>query len=108
MHACIAALSQGVPCVGVAYSMKFAGVFESIGAGEWVVEARDLSTEEAVNRTMECWKKSAAFRPELEVQSRRAKERLEKFFARIGHRLSIREELGSAGTSAVFEIDQVP
>ena len=31
MHACIAALSQGVPCVGVAYSMKFAGVFDTVG-----------------------------------------------------------------------------
>lgn len=84
MHACIAALSQGVPCVGVAYSMKFAGVFESIGAGEWVVEARNLTTEEAVVRTMECWKKCSAFRPELKTQSRRAKERLEKIFLESG------------------------
>ncbi len=108
MHACIAALSQGVPCVGVAYSMKFAGVFESIGAGDWVVEARNLTTEEAVVRTMECWKKSAAFRPELEIQSRRAKERLVKFFERIGYRLSVREDLKSANVSAVFKVDQVP
>lgn len=31
MHACIAALSQNVPAVGLAYSRKFAGVFRSVG-----------------------------------------------------------------------------
>ena len=40
MHACIGALSQGIPCVGVAYSMKFRGVFESVGVADWVVDSR--------------------------------------------------------------------
>ena len=31
MHACIAALSQGIPAIGIAYSRKFAGVFETFG-----------------------------------------------------------------------------
>jgi polysaccharide pyruvyl transferase WcaK-like protein len=31
MHACVAALSSGVPVVPVAYSRKFAGLFGSIG-----------------------------------------------------------------------------
>jgi colanic acid/amylovoran biosynthesis protein len=48
MHACIAALSQGVPAVGVAYSGKFKGVFESAGMGEMVVDARELNTESCV------------------------------------------------------------
>ncbi len=43
MHACIAALSQGIPTVGVAYSKKFKGVFESVGAGEGVVDARTVT-----------------------------------------------------------------
>ena len=38
MHACIAALSQGIPTVGVAYSRKFAGVFEMVGAEDWVID----------------------------------------------------------------------
>ena len=33
MHACIAALSQMIPTVGLAYSDKFLGVFESAGVG---------------------------------------------------------------------------
>lgn len=48
MHACIAALSQGVPAVGVAYSRKFKGVFESVGMADMVVDARDLDTQGCV------------------------------------------------------------
>jgi colanic acid/amylovoran biosynthesis protein len=40
MHACIAALSQSIPAVGLAYSKKFRGVFESVGAEEMVVDMR--------------------------------------------------------------------
>ncbi len=49
MHACIAALSQGIPTIGVAYSKKFSGVFESIDAGRMVVDARTTTLEEAVD-----------------------------------------------------------
>lgn len=38
MHACIAALSQSIPAVGIAYSKKFHGVFESIGLGDHVAD----------------------------------------------------------------------
>ena len=48
MHACIAALSQGIPTVGVAYSRKFAGVFESIGAGEMLSDARSVDMQSAI------------------------------------------------------------
>lgn len=52
MHACIAALSQGVPAVGVAYSLKFKGVFESVGMGAMVADARELDTEDCVAACM--------------------------------------------------------
>lgn len=41
MHSCIAALSQCVPTVGLAYSRKFRGVFDSIGLAHCVADARD-------------------------------------------------------------------
>jgi polysaccharide pyruvyl transferase WcaK-like protein len=40
MHACIAALSQGIPTVGIAYSRKFRGIFQSVGAENMVIDAR--------------------------------------------------------------------
>lgn len=42
MHSCIAALSQNVPAVGLAYSKKFHGVFDSIGLAECVADATRL------------------------------------------------------------------
>lgn len=52
MHACIAALSQGVPAVAVAYSRKFKGVFDSVGVGEVVVDARTTSADAAIDKIM--------------------------------------------------------
>ena len=49
MHACIAALSQCIPAVGIAYSKKFQGVFESIGLGRCVAEAYRCSSEEVLS-----------------------------------------------------------
>lgn len=48
MHACIAALSQGIPTVGVAYSKKFSGVFATVGVGDMVVDARSTDGEDAI------------------------------------------------------------
>jgi polysaccharide pyruvyl transferase WcaK-like protein len=48
MHACIAALSQGIPAVGIAYSDKFAGVFDSAGVGHLVLDPRSLSADQIV------------------------------------------------------------
>jgi len=41
MHSCIAALSQYIPTVGLAYSKKFRGVFESVGLADCVADARN-------------------------------------------------------------------
>ncbi|MBI1841395.1 MAG: polysaccharide pyruvyl transferase family protein, partial [Verrucomicrobia bacterium] len=48
MHACIAAVSQGVPAVCMAYSRKFAGVLESIGSGDLVVDLRACDLDQAM------------------------------------------------------------
>jgi polysaccharide pyruvyl transferase WcaK-like protein len=45
MHACIAALSQGVPAVGLAYSRKFLGVLRSIGVENLAVDLRECDIE---------------------------------------------------------------
>jgi colanic acid/amylovoran biosynthesis protein len=46
MHACIAALSQSIPAVGIAYSKKFHGVFESIGLEDYVADAYQCSQKD--------------------------------------------------------------
>ena len=46
MHSCIAALSQSIPAVGIAYSKKFHGVFQSIGLEQFVIDMRQNRQEE--------------------------------------------------------------
>jgi polysaccharide pyruvyl transferase WcaK-like protein len=46
MHACIAALSQCIAAVGIAYSRKFAGVMQSIGMDELIADPRTNSAME--------------------------------------------------------------
>lgn len=67
MHACIAALSQGIPTVGVAYSGKFRGVFESAGVGHMVIDGRDASLNEAIGRLLSLWGQSDGNNHELQA-----------------------------------------
>ena len=59
MHACIGALSQGIPTVGVAYSRKFAGLFESVGVGHMVVDARNVEEGRAVETILAAYHRRA-------------------------------------------------
>ncbi len=83
MHACIAALSQGVPCVGVAYSMKFKGVFETVGMEEWVVDGREVSTGPAVARVLERYRQRDRVREDLQRRSQEARQRLSEVFRQL-------------------------
>jgi polysaccharide pyruvyl transferase WcaK-like protein len=48
MHACIAALSQAVPCSALAYSGKFEGVMASVGADSITIDMRRTDRETAL------------------------------------------------------------
>lgn len=65
MHACIAALSQCIPAVGLAYSRKFAGVMETVGDGAVVVDLRVLTLPEVAESVSQAWKKRALMRRSL-------------------------------------------
>lgn len=49
MHACIAALSQCVPAVAIAYSDKFVGILEPLKLGMLAIDARTASNEEVLH-----------------------------------------------------------
>ena len=53
MHACIAAHSSGVPVVPIAYSRKFAGLFEGILDYPHIVPVKGLSTDDAITFVLE-------------------------------------------------------
>lgn len=83
MHSCIAALSQGVPCVGVAYSMKFRGVFESVGMADWVVDGRSADNANAVAETIRLYHARGVRQPDLARQSDAARTALHTIFNRL-------------------------
>ncbi len=80
MHSCIAALSQGIPTVGVAYSKKFIGVFNSIGLGEMVVDARALDTGEALESVLSRFDSRAEVAACIDGPVKEARNRVYKTF----------------------------
>src|SRR5580698_9288890 len=94
MHACIAALSQGVPAVAISYSDKFVGVLETIGMTEAVADPRKLDENQILNIIGEAFDRRESSRRHLltvipEVQT--------KAIATLGNAISpyLREETRS-------------
>lgn len=83
MHACIAALSQGIPCVGVAYSMKFSGVFETVGMTDWVIDARSVDGAGAVDRIRELYGMRQDVRTALRQQANAIRRQLDDTFSQL-------------------------
>jgi len=50
MHACIAALSQGVPAIAFAYSRKFSGVLATLGVEGLVVDPKTMPSSDVIER----------------------------------------------------------
>ncbi len=67
MHACIAALSQCVPALGLAYSDKFLGVFQSAGVGDAIIDLRSAGIQTVVDRTLRALDQRASIRGQLEL-----------------------------------------
>jgi polysaccharide pyruvyl transferase WcaK-like protein len=65
MHACIGALSQCVPAVGLAYSRKFAGVMELVGDGAAVIDLRSADLATISEGVTKAWQNREAMRQSL-------------------------------------------
>jgi colanic acid/amylovoran biosynthesis protein len=81
MHACIAALSQCVPAVGMAYSRKFSGVLDSVGGGSRVVDLRLADRDQALAEIGEAFSNKENLRRELQEKMPRIKESVLNLFA---------------------------
>lgn len=66
MHACIAALSQKIPAVSIAYSKKFKGVLGSIGCEDLVVDPRIMDQVQILDVIEEKYRGRDAIRSHLE------------------------------------------
>lgn len=78
MHACIAAFSSSVPVVPMAYSRKFAGLFDTLGYPH-VADCRKHSRQDVVFCAKSCFERRGSLVPLIEQGNRLAAERLEAY-----------------------------
>jgi len=65
MHSCIAALSQSIPAVGIAYSKKFKGVFDSVGLEHCVAEVYQCDKDELLSIVKKAFENRDQIRTQL-------------------------------------------
>ncbi len=84
MHACIAALSQNIPTVSIAYSRKFVGVMQTIGVAELVADPRKLEKEGILGIIDNAFEQRASLRGHLEKTMPHVKKTVLNLFNEIG------------------------
>lgn len=83
MHACIAALSQCVPAVPIAYSRKFIGVMETIGVQDYVADPCTLDAEGVIGVIDKAFEDRAAIADKLKEEMPGVKEGVLRLFKTI-------------------------
>jgi polysaccharide pyruvyl transferase WcaK-like protein len=83
MHACIAALSQAIPAVAIAYSKKFFGVMQTIGFESLVADPRRMGKEEIISLIEEAYERRALLKTQLEQKMAEVKKAVLNLFAEI-------------------------
>ncbi|MBL8351859.1 MAG: polysaccharide pyruvyl transferase family protein [Burkholderiaceae bacterium] len=82
MHACIAAFSTGVPCVPLAYSRKFTGLFDSLGYAHVADCTRDDQAT-VLLRVTQAFEQRGQLAAEVARGRREAQVRLDKYNAAL-------------------------
>ena len=80
MHSCIAALSQNVPTVGLAYSKKFSGVFDSVGVASLVADLMTTGEKNILALIDNAFSDRKALRQKLSQTIPKAQEAILKVF----------------------------
>jgi polysaccharide pyruvyl transferase WcaK-like protein len=85
MHSCIAAMSQNVPSVGLAYSPKFDGVFEAVGVVENVIDLRRTSQREVLDSLARAFDRRETTGAHLEQATPRIQQRILNMLTEAQH-----------------------
>lgn len=99
MHACIAALSQCVPAVGLAYSRKFHGVFRTVGAEDLVIDLRENDVDSVIAAVDRAYQRRDDLRGQLETSMPAVRSSVLGLFSRISL------ELGQEGEGDVIRVN---
>lgn len=80
MHACIAAVSQTIPTVPIAYSDKFIGVMETLGIAECVIDPRTMNEEQMLHIVGRAFEQRMKIRDVLETRMPQVKQAVMRLF----------------------------
>ena len=80
MHACIAAVSQHVPAVAIAYSDKFVGVLQTVGVEFLVADARTMDEAAILKHLSEAYEQRHGTRRTLAAKMPQAKGQILELF----------------------------
>lgn len=83
MHSCIAALSQEIPTIGLAYSRKFAGVFDSIGMKDTVIDLMNNDENQIITRINQIYDKKDNYKKKLSKSIPIAKAKILDMFKSV-------------------------
>lgn len=64
MHACIAAISQGIPTIAIAWSHKYRGIMRSVGQEEYVI-SNSIEAQKVIPKVKKAWELRTNVRREL-------------------------------------------
>jgi polysaccharide pyruvyl transferase WcaK-like protein len=85
MHACIAAVSQHVPAVPIAYSDKFIGVMKTVGLNSWVIDLRQATAEQVLQLVREALRRRTHTRQDLATRMPQVKADALRLFHDFHH-----------------------
>ncbi len=83
MHATIAAISQCIPTIGLAYSKKFSGVYETAGVENCVADLRVLTNENVMSFIEATYRNKNLIKTELDKRVPEIKKRVSSMFEGI-------------------------
>lgn len=83
MHACIAALSQCIPAVAIAYSNKFLGVMQTIAVDSLVADPREMGKKEILGIISSVFERRHFLRRQLELGIPHVKQKALNLFDEI-------------------------
>lgn len=91
MHACIAAISQNIPAVPIAYSKKFKGIMDTVEMGYYVADPKNMRGNEILFLIGRAYDHRFKIKKKLEAKMPEVKKRVENLF------WEIKEELDKQG-----------
>jgi polysaccharide pyruvyl transferase WcaK-like protein len=83
LHACIAAISQGIPTIGVAYSRKFSGIFASVGMSMQTIDIRQVGLRETVDRILDMYRHRFMLRRDISSRAAEIPLMIQREFAKL-------------------------